>query len=110
MTPFVLAGDNFGFFIGNEQCTQEVTTTTDTALTMYACVTGDNLQNIQNMRFSISSDQDLDQQQRLPFANATILLLPENSSGKMLIYAQYGYDTGTVATVQDDIDIGHVIE
>ena len=109
-TPFVLAGDNFRFFIGDEQCSQEITTTTDTALSVYGCVTGDNLQNIQNMRFSLSSESDLLQQQQLPFANGTLLLLPEGSSGKILLYAQYGYDTGTVATVQDDIDIGHVIE
>jgi hypothetical protein len=105
MTPFVIAGDNFKFFVGDQNCTQEITEIIDITLPVHACVTGNNLQNIQNMRFSMSGEQDLLQQEWLPFSNANILALPPNISGKIYIYAQYGYDTGTVATVQDDIDI-----
>jgi hypothetical protein len=106
MTPFALAGDSFQFFIGDQECKQEIATTPDTSMTVYGCVTGDNIQNIQNMRFSISSEQDLTQQERLPFTNATMLLLPSELSGKIAIYAQYSYDASTVATIQDTIDIG----
>lgn len=105
MTPFVIAGDNFKFFIGDEKCAQEITGLTDTTVPVHACVTGNNIQNINDMRFSISGEQDLLQKEWMPFSNATTLILPQNMSGKMFIYAQYGYDTGTVATVQDDIDI-----
>jgi hypothetical protein len=105
MTPFVIAGDNFKFFIGDQNCAQEIRGITDTTLPVRACVTGNNVQNIQNMRFSMSGEQDLLQQEWLSFSNANILALPPNTSGKLYIYAQYGYDTGTVATVQDDIDI-----
>ncbi|MEI6672490.1 MAG: hypothetical protein WCL02_03940 [bacterium] len=62
------------------------------------------------MRFSFSGDDDIVDQPWLPFANATGVLLPINSAGKKYLYAQYGYDTGTVATVMDDVDVATLNE
>jgi len=38
MAPFVIAGDNFNFFVGDENC-NEITEIRDTELKGYMCVT-----------------------------------------------------------------------
>ena len=58
MTPFSIAGDDFQFFIGDENC-KEITGTTDTVPKIYTCITGANIQNIHIMRFSLSGEAEL---------------------------------------------------
>lgn len=60
------------------------------------------------MRFSVLSEDDIAAHDRFPFANASVIELPAESEGQKYIYAQFGYDTGTYATVKAAIDIARV--
>ena len=56
------------------------------------------------MRFSTSGQDDLANQERQLFSNASGINIPVDASGKIYIYAQYGYDTGTFGTAMDDVN------
>ena len=62
------------------------------------------------MRFSTSGQDDLSNQERLPFSNASAISIPIDTSGKIYIYAQYGYDTGTFGTVISDFNVANFSE
>lgn len=104
MTTFLIGKlDSFDFFIGDKEC-NELTETSNEEVNVHACIQWTALEKIKYMRFSNTSQSDLEKQERIPFENAYNRALPIDAQWATTLYAQYWYDNkGTYTTVNDDI-------
>jgi len=104
MTTFLIGKlDIFDFFIGDKEC-NEITETSSKELNIHACIQWTALEKIKYMRFSNSSQSDLEKQERILFENTYNRTLPIDAQWTTTLYAQYWYDNkGTYTTVNDDI-------